>query len=276
MPPLASMQRPSLFYLIPVNNRSFILTPLVLGHKGSKEPNANDFWTNFIAFTAEMAVIRSIYCCHLLASFLIFLDLFTKSNSAKGFGSNKLGISQTEIRLWTEKKHRDVSFLFPSYSFPILFIQGLGSDDTRTAVTSGLGCWHICQARSHPRHSCCLPLQSLQNGRISLLLLPCAHTNHFHHRPPSYLVATSCSNEFMLQNLQTCETADVQFMSICQSISIHTICPWQERLWPSPLCHSSGLGTAQGLKVNLPTVTSSYPRAAVPDPTDPTLLKWQF
>jgi hypothetical protein len=94
MPPLASMQRPSLFYLIPVNNRSFILTPLVLGHKGSKEPNANDFWTNFIAFTAEMAVICSI----LLPSFG-FLDLFTKSNSAKGFGSNKLGISQTEIRL---------------------------------------------------------------------------------------------------------------------------------------------------------------------------------
>ena len=193
----------------------------------------------------------AVYCCHLLAS---FLDLFTKSNSAKGFGSNKLGISQTEIRLWTEKKHRDVSFLFPSYSFPILFIQGLGSDDTRTAVTSGLGCWHICQARSHPRHSCCLPLQSLQNGRISLLLLPCAHTNHF-HRPPSYLVATSCSNEFMLQ---TCETADVQFMSIY--FETKTICPWQERLWPSPLCHSSGLGTAQGLKVNLPTV-SSYPRA---------------
>lgn len=154
--------------------------------------------------------------------------------------------------------------MFLSYSLPILslffFIQGLGSDDTRTAVTSaGLGCWHICQARSHPRHSCCLPLQSLQNGRISLLLLPCAHTNHFHHRPPSYLVATSCSNEFMLQ---TCETADVQFMSIY--FDSHDLSLTGEIMAIAAL--SFFWPWDWGLKVNLPTV-SSYPRAAVPDPS---------
>lgn len=138
-------------------------------------------------------------------------------------------------------------------------------------TSAGLGCWHICQARSHPRHSCCLPLQSLQNGRISLLLLPCAHTNHFHHRPPSYLVATSCSNEFILL---TCETADVQFMSIY--FDSHDLSLTGEIMaiaalsffWPWDCSGSQSQLANRHLELS-----SSYPRAAVPDPTHPNTLK---
>ena len=118
------MQRPSLFYLIPVNNRSFILTPLVLGHKGSKEPNANDFWTNFIAFTAEMAVICSIYCCHLLASFLIFLICLPNQTPRKALDQTSWG--SVRRRLDFEQKRNTEMFL--SYSLPILSLFFLFKD----------------------------------------------------------------------------------------------------------------------------------------------------